>query len=220
LIVKRINESLRLKWIAFSVLLATIPMTIAGFSIIRTYQENLKKSIIEIEKEKAHMVVERTRAFFEKVTSNLLFLSKEESFRKKDYPRIKEHLNNILHQSDSLVELSLLNEKGVETLKVSKFKGVTPPELRDQSRTEMFRVGSKGRTYYGDFDVTKDIIPTMVIAVPVEGDKRNQAVYWLLKSISNRFGKWFQGSGLEKGDLPIWWTAMECSSPIPMSIGS
>jgi PAS domain S-box-containing protein len=35
----------------------------------------------------------------------------------------------------------------------------------------MFRVGSKGRTYYGDFDVTKDIIPTMVIAVPIEGDR-------------------------------------------------
>ena len=35
----------------------------------------------------------------------------------------------------------------------------------------MFRVASKGRIYYGDFDITKDIIPTMVIAVPVEGDR-------------------------------------------------
>ena len=32
----------------------------------------------------------------------------------------------------------------------------------------MFRVASKGRTYYGDFDITKNVIPTMVIAVPVE----------------------------------------------------
>jgi len=169
--IKAIRESLRLKWIVFSVLLATLPMAVAGFSIIRMYQENLKKSVIQIEKEKAHMVVERTRAFLEKVTSHLLFLSKEESFRKKDYSRIKEHFKNLLRQSDYLVELGLLNEKGMETIKVSKYKGVTPSELRDRSRTEMFRVGSKGRTYYGDFDVTKDIIPTMVIAVPVEGER-------------------------------------------------
>jgi PAS domain S-box-containing protein len=171
LIIKRIRENLRLKWIAFSVLLATLPMAIAGFSIIRTYEENLKKSVIEIEKEKAHMVVEKTRGFFEKVTSHLLFLSREESFRKKDYSHIKEHLKTLLRQNDYLVELSLLDEKGMETIKVSKYKGVTPPELRDRSRTEMFRVGSKGRTYYGDFEVTKDVIPTMVIAVPVEGDR-------------------------------------------------
>ena len=122
MIVKRIRESLRLKWIAFSVLLATLPMAIAGFSIIRTYQENLKKSVIEIEKEKAHRVVERTRAFFEKVTGNLLFLSKEESFRKKDYSHIKGHLKSLLHRTDYLVELSLLNEKGVETARVSEIQ--------------------------------------------------------------------------------------------------
>ena len=48
------------------------------------------------------------------------------------------------------------------------YKWVSSSELKNRARTEMFRVASKGRTYYGDFDITKNVIPTMVIAVPVE----------------------------------------------------
>ena len=53
-----------LKWMIFSILLATIPLTIAGFNIIQIYQRDLKKSVIVTEEMKASMVVERTEAFF------------------------------------------------------------------------------------------------------------------------------------------------------------
>ena len=166
--IKRIRKSLRSKWVVFCVLLATIPLTIAGFSIIRTFQENLKKSVIEIEKEKAHMVVERTRAFFDKVTSNLLLLSRDEDLRKNDPFRINAFFKNFLYQNDDLVELVLLNERGREVVKVSKYKGSGPADLGDRSRTDMFRVASKGRTYYGDFTITNDFQPTLVTAVPID----------------------------------------------------
>ena len=113
MIIKVIRESLSLKWIVFSVLLATIPIAIAGFSIIRAYQENLKRSVIEIEKEKAGMVVERTRTFLRKVTGNLLFLTKDEHCIRGDLSNQKEHLRNfLLHQNDFFVELAMLNDKG------------------------------------------------------------------------------------------------------------
>ena len=44
----RIRKSLTLKWIVFSVLLATVPLAIAGFSIIQIYQDNLKNTVIMI----------------------------------------------------------------------------------------------------------------------------------------------------------------------------
>jgi PAS domain S-box-containing protein len=169
--IKAIRESLRLKWIAFSVLLATIPIAIAGFSIIRAYQENLKRLVIEIEREKADRVVERTRTFLGKVTSSLLLLTKDEHCIRGDLSHQKEHLKNFLHQNDSFVELAMLNEKGKETVKVSKYKWLGSSELKDRSRTEVFRVASKGRTYYGDFEITKNVIPTMVIAVPAERER-------------------------------------------------
>ena len=164
----RIKNSLRMKWMIFSILLATIPLAIAGFSIVQIYQTDLKRSVIETEEMKANMVVERTEAFFEKAVSQLLFLASDENFRKSSLSLTKGHLENLLYRNDHLTELTLLNEKGQETVKVSKYKVVRPSELKDQSKSEMFGVASKGQIYYGGFHLTTDIVPTMVIVVPIE----------------------------------------------------
>jgi hypothetical protein len=166
--IKKINKSLRLKWMVFSILLATIPLTIAGFSIIQIYQKDLKKSVLEIEEAKAKMVVEKTEAFLERVTSNLVFLAKDENFRRSGLSHTRGHLENLLYQNDYLVELALLNEKGWEMVKVSKYKTMEPSNLKDQSKSEMYRVASKGKIFYGEVHVSQDEIPLMVIGVPVE----------------------------------------------------
>ena len=153
----------------FSILLATIPLAIAGFSIIQIYQKDLKRSVIGTEEMKARMVVERTEAFFERITGNLLTLVSDEYFKKGgSSSHIKNLLENLLYQSDYLWELTLLDEKGRETIKVSKYKVIGPSDLKNQSKSEMFGVASKGQTYYGEFCLTKDIVPTMGIAVPVK----------------------------------------------------
>jgi hypothetical protein len=170
---KGIRESLTLKWMIFSILLATIPLAVAGFRIIQIYQEDLKRSVITIEKEKANMVVERTRSFFEKVTSNLRSLSIDAHFREGSSPgHIKSLLESFLNQNDYILELTFLNEKGKETIKVSKYRVFKPSDLKDQSKTEMFQVASNLRTHYGDFKLTEGIVPTMVIAVPIEEYRR------------------------------------------------
>jgi PAS domain S-box-containing protein len=163
------RENLRVKWMIFSILLAALPLAIAGFTLLRTYQENLKNSVIQIEKAKAHLVIERTQAFFEKASSSLTFLSREDHFKKNDFFHIKEHMKNFLSQYDSFIELTWLNGQGMEMIKVSKYEGRGPFQLRDRSRTGMFRAATKGRTYYGDLDITPDGTPTMVIAVPMKG---------------------------------------------------
>jgi PAS domain S-box-containing protein len=166
--IKRIRKSLTLKWMIFSILLATIPLTIAGFNIIKIYQRDLKNSVIGTEEMKASMVVERTEAFFEKITSNLLVLVIDDDFKISRPPsHIKNLLEKLLYQSDYFWELALLDEKGKETIKVSKFKVIGPNDLKTQSKSEMFGMASKGKTYYGEFYLTKDIVPTMEIAVPI-----------------------------------------------------
>lgn len=183
----RIGRSLTLKWMVFSILLATIPLAIAGFSIIQIYQDHLKKSVITIEKEKANMVVEKTRSFFEKITSNLHSLSIDEHFREGSSPgHIKSLLESFLYQNDYLSELTLLNEKGEETIKVSKYKVFKPSDLKDQSKTEIFRVASNLRTYYGGFKLTEGIVPTMVIAVPI-GESRRRPTDVLSAEIHLRY---------------------------------
>jgi PAS domain S-box-containing protein len=168
-----IRKSLTLKWMIFSILLATIPLAIAGFSIIQIYQKDLKKSVIGIEEMKASMVVERTEAFFEKITSNLFTLVNDEDFKiGHSSSHVKNLLENLLYQNDTIWELALLDKRGKEVVKVSKYGVIGPNNLESQAKSEMFGVASKGKTYYGGFYLTKDIVPTMGIAVPVDEYKR------------------------------------------------
>ena len=166
--ISKIKSSLRLKWMIFSILLATIPLSIACFHIIQVFQENSKKSIVEIEQNKASMIVEKTQAFFKNVTDSLLFLVRDENFKKGDPSHTRGYLENLLYQNDSLMELTLLNGKGRETIKVSKYGMVGASDLKDQSKSHMFMVASEGQIFYGNLHLTPEGFHTMVIAVPIE----------------------------------------------------
>jgi hypothetical protein len=158
-----------LKWMFFSILLAIIPLSLAGFSIIRIYQKDLKKSAIEMEAMEASLVIEKTEGFFEKITTNLLAQTKDEDFKIGRYTsHVKNLLGNLLSQNDSIWELTLLDERGKERIKIPKYKAIGLDDLRNQSKDEKFEVASKGLTYYGEFYLTKEFVPAMGIAVPVK----------------------------------------------------
>ena len=152
-----------------SILLSTLPLVIVGYSIIHIYQKDLKKSVITIEKEKANAVVGRTRSYFEKVTSNLRSLSIGEHFRQESSPgHLEGLLRDFLYQNDYLSELTLLDRTGKESIRLSKYKAFKPSDLKDRSKTEMFQTASNLRTYYGGFKLIEDIVPSMVVAIPIE----------------------------------------------------
>lgn len=161
--IRGIGRSIAFKWMAFSILLATIPLAISGYSIIQIYQKNERESIIKFQKEKAGLIVEKTRGFIERVTDFLFNLSKEEDYW-TSLPHAKGHLKRLLYQRDYFSELSLLDEKGWETVRVSK-QGEA--DLRNRSDSEMFKMTSMGRIYYGDFYFPPDGVLTIGIAVPV-----------------------------------------------------
>ncbi|MEW6376339.1 MAG: PAS domain S-box protein [Thermodesulfobacteriota bacterium] len=164
----KIKNSLKLKWTIFSILLATIPLSIVGIHMIQIFQGNLKKSIIEIEQNKAIIIVERTKTFFKDVTDSVLFLVRDENLKKGDPSYTREQLKNLLDQSDFFMELTLLNEKGWETIKVSKSTGVGPTNLMDQSKSHIFRTASEGQIFMGNLHLSPEGVQTMVIAVPIE----------------------------------------------------
>jgi PAS domain S-box-containing protein len=163
-----IGRSIAFKWTTFSILLATIPLTIAGVNIGQVYQKNLKESITRIQKEKASVVAERINGFIKQTTGTLLLIARDEQLRETPTAHLKAHLKNFVFQSDEVLELALLDQKGLEKFKVSIFEAEGVPDQKDQSMSQMFQVASKKQIYYGDFYYTSNGKQTMVIAVPVE----------------------------------------------------
>lgn len=157
-------KSITFKWMVFSILLATVPLSISGYRIIQIYQKNEKKSIVEFQKEKVILVVERTRGFMEKITDILFDLANEDQ-NWSSLSNAKEQLKKLLNQRDYFSELSLLDEKGWETVRVSK-QGQS--DLRNRSDSEMFKITSMGGIYYGDFYFPPDGVLTIGVAIPVQ----------------------------------------------------
>ena len=166
--IRKIRKSLMLKWTLFSILLATIPLSIAGIRIIQIYQRDLKKSLIELEGMKADIVAGKTEAFFERLTSDLYFIARNETLRAGKVQQTRGFLEDFLFKNENLVELTLFNGKGREVIKVSKTKVFDHLDLREESKSELFGRASRGGIYYGDFYLTPDMVPTMVVAIPIE----------------------------------------------------
>ncbi len=152
----------------FSIILATVPLIIAGINIVKVYQKDLKESIIVLQKEKASRVAEKTRGFLDRAANDLQLIAGDVHLAKAGPSYAKDHLNPFVSRIDYLMELSLLNEMGLEKVKVSKLKTDKSIDPKDQSTSPMFQTASRGEIYYGNFYYTSDGKPSMTIALPVE----------------------------------------------------
>jgi PAS domain S-box-containing protein len=161
-------KSITFKWMIFSIILATVPLIIAGINIVQDYQEDLKESILALQKEKASRVAEKTRGFLGRATDDLQVIAGDEHLLRSGPSYTKDHLNRFLSRKDYLLELALLNEEGFEEVKVSKSNTEKSIDPKDQSMSPVFQTASRGKIYYGNFYYTSDGKPSLTIALPVE----------------------------------------------------
>jgi hypothetical protein len=87
--------------------------------------------------------------------------------------------------------MTLLDGKGQELYKVSKYETFDLSELKNESKSEIFEVASKGQIYYGEFSLTQHNVPTMMIAVPIKEYKKESFAVLSAKILGNggRSGK-------------------------------
>ncbi len=164
------------KWMTFSILLAILPLSVAAVKIVLSYQEDLKGSVITLQKEKATRVAERTRGYLEKTTGTLVYIAKDVPFLRMGMSYlIEDYFKQLLSQERDLIELALFDEKGFEKIRVSKYEREEVLRPRDRSMSPIFQTASTGRNYFGDYRYTPEGKPTMVIAVPV-GEYRGRPV--------------------------------------------
>lgn len=163
-----VGKSITFKWMIFSVLLATLPLAVAGGNIFQAYRRNLKASVTQIQKEKASMVVERINGFVKQKIDSLFLIAINEHFEETHASHLETHLKSFLLQDNHFLELAFLDPKGVERFKVSTIERKGTSEPIDPSMSQMFQVTSNKQIYYGDFKYSANGQQTMVVAVPVE----------------------------------------------------
>jgi PAS domain S-box-containing protein len=168
---EKVWKRLSLKWMVLSVLLATIPMILAGLHAIQNHRKDLRKSAIQIEEIISGRAAERIEDFFDKRIGELHSLSKNTKLKSGNTLFLKAHLEVCLCENEGLMELALLDRKGREIAKASKIEEAISLWKDERSKSEMLSTTSKGKSYLGDIDLVKDSIPVTTIAVPMEGGR-------------------------------------------------
>jgi signal transduction histidine kinase len=163
----RRRGKLAYKILFWFLLISLVPMGVVGYTLINVSQQSLRKETLTMQESLAvgfADTVDKYVATFRNVMTETASL---EDFVSMNPVRQQQYLNRILQIHLAVLELSVLNDKGVETLRVGRFLGPAP-ELRDFSREDLFQVaiGPKGQ-YIGRLERFQGLYPTVSVSVPI-----------------------------------------------------
>ncbi len=142
-------------------------MGFVGWHLVGISQQSLRKEMLAMQESLAVGFADTTQKYVTTFRNVLTETSNLEDFVSMNPIKQQQALNRILQIHLAVLELSVLNAKGVEVLRVGRFLGRNP-EMRDFSREDLFQtaVGPKGQ-YIGRLERFQGLYPTVTVSVPI-----------------------------------------------------
>ncbi len=149
------------------------PMGLVGWHLISISQASLRKETLAMQESLAVGFADTVQKYVTTFRNVLTETSSLEDFVSMNPIKQQQSLNRILQIHLAVLELSVLNDKGMETLRVGRFLGPNP-EMRDFSKEDLFQtaIGPKGQ-YIGRLERFQGLYPTVTVSVPIL-DSRSQ----------------------------------------------
>jgi signal transduction histidine kinase len=143
------------------------PMGLVGWHLISISQASLRKETLAMQESLAVGFADTVQKYVTTFRNVLSETSGLEDFVSMNPIKQQQSLNRILQIHLAVLELSVLNDKGVETLRVGRFLGPNP-EMRDFSKEDLFQtaIGPKGQ-YIGRLERFQGLYPTVTVSVPI-----------------------------------------------------
>ncbi len=143
------------------------PMGLVGWHLINISQQSLRKETLAMQESLAVGFADTVQKYVTTFRNVLTETSSLEDFVSMNPIKQQQSLNRILQIHLAVLELSVLNDKGMETLRVGRFLGPNP-EMRDFSKEDLFQtaIGPKGQ-YIGRLERFQGLYPTVTVSVPI-----------------------------------------------------
>ncbi len=156
----------RLLWVGLLFLgIALLGNTIAGTFYTRS---QIRKAAAQLQTEVASRVANEIASIIERKKERLLDLAVTLSAYQSgsDEQRLLALL--LLKNDRAFTELAVLNDGGMEKIKVSERRVYLPGDLADRSEEEVFRRASAGNSYVSPVYTTDKAEPYVTMAVPIK----------------------------------------------------
>lgn len=148
-------------------LISLAPMTFVGWQLVSITQQSLRKEILAMHESLAVGFAHTTYKYVTTFRNVLTETASLEDFIAMNAAKQRQYLNRILDIHFAVLELSVLNEQGIETVRIGRLLG-DHPDMRDLRAEEFFReaVGARGQ-FVGRLERVQGIYPAITIAVPI-----------------------------------------------------
>ncbi|MBF0527996.1 MAG: PAS domain S-box protein [Deltaproteobacteria bacterium] len=166
----------RFTWVTLIVVFSTLLALGGGLNYIA--RQALQEDVYRLQKKNAEMLAVFISSYISEVNDIL------QSFELTDFenePKRPKHQANLdsflIHHSSLFNRIAVLNDDGIETLVVSRFRTYLPHELKVRADHPGFQEASKGRTYIGPLYISPDSgLLSLEIAVPSHAGRYNMVM--------------------------------------------
>jgi signal transduction histidine kinase len=163
----RNRGKLAYKILFWFLLISLAPMIFVGWHLVGITQQSLRKETLAMQESLAVGFSDTTYKYVTTFRNVLTETAGLEDFVSMNPVKQQQYLNRILQIHFAVLELSVLNDKGVETLRIGRFLGATP-DMRDFRSEEVFTgaMGPRGQ-FIGRLERFQGLYPTVTISVPI-----------------------------------------------------
>jgi len=163
----RNRGKLAYKILFWFLLISLTPMIFVGWHLVGITQQSLRKETLAMQESLAVGFSDTTYKYVTTFRNVLTETAGLEDFVSMNPVKQQQYLNRILQIHFAVLELSVLNEKGVEVLRLGRFLGPNP-DMRDFRGEEMFTgaVGARGQ-FIGRLERFQGLYPTVTVSVPI-----------------------------------------------------
>ena len=163
----RNRGKLAYKILFWFLLISLTPMIFVGWHLVGITQQSLRKETLAMQESLAVGFSDTTYKYVTTFRNVLTETAGLEDFVSMNPGKQQQYLNRILQIHFAVLELSVLNEKGVEALRIGRFLGPNP-DMRDFRGEEVFTgaMGARGQ-FIGRLERFQGLYPTVTISVPI-----------------------------------------------------
>ena len=163
----RNRGKLAYKLLFWFLLISLAPMGFVGWHLVGITQQSLRKETLAMQESLAIGFSDTVYKYVTTFRNVLTETAALEDFVSMSPGKQQQYLNRILQIHLAVLELSVLNDKGMEVLRLGRFLGAAPP-MRDFRTEELFiaAAGARGQ-FIGHLERFQGLYPTVTISVPI-----------------------------------------------------
>ena len=151
--------------------ISLVPMGVVGYHLVNISQASLRKETLSMQESLAVGFADTVYKYVATFKNVLQETAGLDDFASMNAAKQQQYLNRIMQVHLAVLELSVVSDQGLETLRTGRFLGPNP-EMRNVNQEEWFTTAMSRGQYIGKLERFQGLYPSLTVAVAIVDSKQ------------------------------------------------